>query len=51
MKLTQIDLRTTFKSDYTEKFAPESWAVAELYWSYLREYSTPNVQKGKYFYI
>ncbi|MGE8512502.1 MAG: hypothetical protein ACN6N7_07370 [Chryseobacterium culicis] len=49
MKLTQIDLRTTFKSDYTEKFAPESWAVAELYWSYLREYSTPNVQKVNIF--
>lgn len=45
MILTQIDLRTTFNSTYTEKFSPESWAVSEMYWSFLKDYDTPSIKK------
>ncbi len=45
MKLSQIDLRTTYQSTYSERFNPESWAIPELYWSLLKNYSTPSVQK------
>ena len=45
MKLSQIDLRTTYQSVYSEKFNPESWVIPEMYWSFLRDYSTPSVEK------
>lgn len=45
MKLSQINLRTTHKSIHSEKFNPESWVVPELYWSFLKNYSTSLVQK------
>jgi hypothetical protein len=45
MKLRQIALRTTHKSTYAEKFNPESWVVPELYWTFLKDYSTPLVQQ------
>lgn len=45
MALNHIDLRTTYKSIYAERFNPESHVVSELYWSFLENYSTPSVQQ------
>ncbi|MDH6310605.1 hypothetical protein M2451_003476 [Dysgonomonas sp. PFB1-18] len=45
MGLNHIDLRTTYKSIHAGGFNPESHVVSELYWSFLRNYSTPSVQQ------
>ena len=45
MNLTQIDLRLPYKHRYGDSFSPKTWCVPELYWSYLRDYPTGNIEK------
>ncbi|PYF69367.1 hypothetical protein [Pedobacter nutrimenti] len=45
MSLSQVDLRTKFNHEYSERFNKESWCIAELYWSYLENYQVGKVKK------
>jgi len=45
MSLSQIDLRAKFRHECSAKFNKESWCIAELYWSFLRDYQVGKVKK------
>jgi len=45
MSLSQIDLRAKFRHECSARFNKESWCIAELYWSFLKNYEVGKVKK------
>ncbi|PTS99128.1 hypothetical protein DBR11_13160 [Pedobacter sp. HMWF019] len=45
MSLSQIDLRAKFRHECSARFNKESWCIAELYWSFLKDYQVGKVKK------